>query len=186
AFSPFIHKLGVPETVLCDVLRPVTKPQDRSSGSCLRELSWCCHGGQNDEGGASKPPCPDAAGAGSHRPASGRRSGPGRAEQRRSLLEISFPPAVHGHLRAVRASLYPARPHEARFIPASLRECPKRHGHSDGCRLRCTGRLRPRLSATVRAIAFVVPEISRLGAVACGLRASRQREEQAHAENFYR
>jgi AraC-like DNA-binding protein len=52
-------------------------------------------------------------------------------------------------------------------------------------RLRCTGRLRPRLSATVRAIAFVVPEISRLGTVACGLRASRQREEQAHAEDFY-
>ena len=51
--------------------------------------------------------------------------------------------------------------------------------------LRCTGRLRPRLSATVRAIAFVVPEVSRLGAVACGLRASRQREEQAHAEDFH-
>lgn len=64
-------------------------------------------------------------------------------------------------------------------------DAPKRHGHSDGCRLRCTGRLRPRLSATVRAIAFVVPEVSRLGAVACGLRASRQREEQAHAEDFY-
>ena len=31
----------------------------------------------------------------------------------------------------------------------------------------------------------VVPEVSRLGAVACGLRASRQREEQAHAEDFY-
>ena len=61
----------------------------------------------------------------------------------------------------------------------------KRHGHSDGCRLRCTGRLRPRLSATLRAIAFVVPEVSRLGVVACGLRASRQREEQAHAEDFY-
>src|SRR5262245_13391262 len=29
----------------------------------------------------------------------------------------------------VRASLYPARPHEARFIPASLQGCPKRHGH---------------------------------------------------------
>src|SRR5947209_13486353 len=37
-------------------------------------------------------------------------------------------------------------------------------GHSDGCRLRCTGRRRPRLSATVRAIAFVVPGFSRLGA----------------------
>jgi AraC-like DNA-binding protein len=49
------------------------------------------------------------------------------------------------------------------------------HAHSDGCRLRRTGRLRPRLSATVRAIAFVVPEVSRLGAVACRLRASRQR-----------
>jgi len=36
-----------------------------------------------------------------------------------------------------------------------------------------------------RPIAFVVPEVSRLGAVACGLRASRQREEQAHAEDFY-
>ena len=35
------------------------------------------------------------------------------------------------------------------------------------------------------AIAFVVPEVSRLGAVACGLRASRQREEQAHAEDLY-
>jgi AraC-like DNA-binding protein len=46
-------------------------------------------------------------------------------------------------------------------------------------------RLRPRLSATVRAIAFVVPEVSRLGAVACGLRAFRQCEEQAHAEDFY-
>ena len=44
---------------------------------------------------------------------------------------------------------------------------------------------RLRLSATVRAIAFVVPEISRLGAVACGLRASRQREEQAHAQDLY-
>jgi AraC-like DNA-binding protein len=31
---------------------------------------------------------------------------------------------------------------------------------------------RLRLSATVRAITFVVPKISRLGAVACGLRAS--------------
>ena len=40
-------------------------------------------------------------------------------------------------------------------------------------------------SATVRAIAFVVPEVSRLGAVACGLRAFRQREEQADAEDFY-
>ena len=67
----------------------------------------------------------------------------------------------------------------------AYRDAAKRHGHSDGCRLRCTGRLRPRLSATVRAIAFVVPEVSRLGAVACGLRASRQREEQAHAEDFY-
>jgi len=91
----------------------------------------------------------------------------------------------HGDLRAVGASLYPARPHEARFIPASLQGRRKRHRHSDGCRLRCTGRLRPRLSATVRAIAFVVPEVSRLGVVACGLRASRQREEQAHAEDFY-
>src|ERR1700754_2106197 len=168
-----------------DVLRPLTKPQDRSSASCLRSLSWCCHGGQNDEGGASKLPCPDAAGAGSYRPAFGRRYGPGRAEQRRSLLEISFPPAVHGDLRAVRASLYPARPHEARFIPVSLQGRPKRHGHRDGRRLRCTGRLRPRLSATVWAIAFVVPEVSRLGAVACGLRASRQREEQADAEDVY-
>src|SRR5436305_4264630 len=34
----------------------------------------------------------------------------------------------------------------------------------------------PRLSATVRAIALIVPGISRLGAVACGLRASRQRQ----------
>ncbi|MGY4375419.1 AraC-like DNA-binding protein [Bradyrhizobium sp. i1.3.6] len=34
------------------------------------------------------------------------------------------------------------------------------------------------------AIAVVVPQLSRLGAVACGLRASRQREEQAH-EDFY-
>ena len=71
------------------------------------------------------------------------------------------------------------------FPPAGLHGRPKRHGHSDGCRLRCTGCLRPRLSATVWAIAFVVPEVSRLGAVACGLRASRQREEQAHAEDFY-
>jgi len=55
----------------------------------------------------------------------------------------------------------------------------------DGCRLRCTGRLRPRLSAPVRAIPFVVPELSRLEAVACGLRASRQREEQADAEDLY-
>ncbi|MGY3081491.1 AraC-like DNA-binding protein [Bradyrhizobium sp. LM6.10] len=48
-----------------------------------------------------------------------------------------------------------------------------------------TRRLRPRLSATVRAIAVIVPEVSRPGAVACGLRASRQRQEQAHADNFY-
>src|SRR5258708_659902 len=76
-----------------------------------------------------------------------------------------------------------ACPFEACFAPAGLQG--KRHGHSDGRRLRRTGCLRPRLSATLWAIAFVVPEVSRLGAVACGLRASRQREEQAHAEDFY-
>jgi len=65
-----------------------------------------------------------------------------------------------------------------------LRGCPKRHGHSAGCRLRCTGRLRPRLSATVRAIAFVVPE-SPDGSRGLRPSASRQREEQAHAEDFY-
>ena len=43
----------------------------------------------------------------------------------------------------------------------------------------------PRLSATVRAIAFVVPEIAGLGAVACGLRASRHRQEQTDAEDLY-
>lgn len=43
------------------------------------------------------------------------------------------------------------------------------------------GRLRPRLSATVWAIAFIIPEIARLGTVACGLRAYGQCEEQAHA-----
>src|SRR3982074_2918465 len=48
---------------------------------------------------------------------------------------------------------------------------PQRHGHRDGCRLRRPGSLRPRLSATVRTIAFVVPKVSRMGAVACGLRA---------------
>ena len=42
-----------------------------------------------------------------------------------------------------------------------------------------------RLSATVRAIAFCFPKVSRLGAVACSLRAPRQRQEQAHAEDFY-
>ena len=42
----------------------------------------------------------------------------------------------------------------------------------------------PRLSATVRTIAFVVPKISRMGAVVCGLRASRQRQEKVHAEAF--
>jgi hypothetical protein len=49
-----------------DVVHPMTKPQDRSSASCLPALRWCRHGGRNDEGGASKLPCPDAAGAGSH------------------------------------------------------------------------------------------------------------------------
>ena len=39
--------------------------------------------------------------------------------------------------------------------------------------------------ATLRAIGFVVPEVSRLGAVACRLRASRQCEKQAHADDFY-
>ena len=67
----------------------------------------------------------------------------------------------------------------------AYRDARKRHRHRDGCRLRRAGCLRPRLSATVRAIAFLVPEVARLGAVACGLRASRQREEQAHAEDFY-
>ena len=140
---------------------------------------------QDNEGGASKLPCPDAAGAGSHRPASGARSGFGSGERCRSVFEIPFPPAVHVDLRVVRASLCPARPHEACFVPAGLQGCPKRHGYSDGCWLRRTGCLRPRLSATVRTIAFVVSEISRLGAVACGLRASRQRKEQAHADDFY-
>ena len=76
----------------------------------------------------------------------------------------------------------------ARMKRASHRlasETPSVTEHSDGCRLRRAGCLRPRLSATARAIAFVVPEISRLGAVACGLRAFRQREEQAYAEDFY-
>ena len=41
----------------------------------------------------------------------------------RGLFEISLPPAVHGDLRVIRASLYPARPHEARFIPARLQGC---------------------------------------------------------------
>ena len=47
------------------------------------------------------------------------------------------------------------------FAPAGLHGRPKRHAHSHGCRTRCIGRLRPRLSATVRAIAFIVPEVSR-------------------------
>ena len=64
----------------------------------------------------------------------------------------------------------------------AVQRCPERHRHRDGCRLRRAGCLCPRLSATVRAIAFIVPEVTRLGAVACGLRASRQREEQAHAD----
>ena len=33
-------------------------------------------------------------------------------------------------------------------------------------------RLRPRLSATVRAVAFVIPEVARLGSMDCGLRPS--------------
>jgi len=33
----------------------------------------------------------------------------------------------------------PACPYEARFAPAGLHGRPKRHGHRDGCRLRCTG-----------------------------------------------
>ena len=103
-----------------------------------------------------------------------------------AFSKFHFHRQFYGNLRVIRASLCPACPYEARFAPAGLHGRPKRHGDSDGCRLRCTGRLRPRLSATVRAIAFVVPEVSRLGAVACGLRASRQREEQAHAEDFYR
>src|SRR5690349_24565094 len=140
---------------------------------------------RDDEGGAAELSGPDAAGAGLYRPASRQRSGPGNGERCCGLLEVSFPPAVYGNLRVIRASLCPACPYEARFAPAGLHGRPKRHGHSDGCRLRCTGRLRPRLSATVRAIAFVVPEVSQLGAVACGLRASRQREEPAHAEDFY-
>src|SRR3546814_14141987 len=64
------------------------KAQDRSSRLWPLATSWCRHGGRDDEGGASTPPCPDAAGAGSNRPASGRRTGPRRDEQRRSLLEI--------------------------------------------------------------------------------------------------
>src|ERR1700723_2593576 len=56
------------------------------------------------------------------------------------------PDAFARDLRVVRASLCPACPYEACFAPAGLGD-PKRHGHSDGCRLRCTGCLRPRLSS---------------------------------------
>jgi hypothetical protein len=62
-FLPFIHKLGMPANGPWQRSATRDKPQDRSSASCLRALSWGCHGGQNDEGGASKLPCPDAASA---------------------------------------------------------------------------------------------------------------------------
>jgi len=45
------------------------------------------------------------------------------------------------------------------------------HDHSDGCRIRRTGCVRPCLSATAGAIAFVVPDVTRLVFVALGLRA---------------
>jgi len=59
----------------------------------------------------------------------------------------------------------------------------KRHGYRHRRRLRRTGRLRPRLSTAGRAVAFIFPEVSRLGPVAYRLWTPRPRKEHAHENN---